>query len=245
MATYLSLVQKLWAFTEKIPYANTTAEQRALMLRHVNDAVRFVYNHGDLSFKTVIKRGFVYTVQTDPSAPGKGTPLPEDFMGFHQVGKVYLEDYPRRPALEYTPYLRMIELTEGPERDRRGIPTNYGLGGPSDAESAENQRELILWKTPPGDETLLTLVYQRTPPPDVDDIDQADVEIPRIPATWHIPVVLAMAKVFLKSDKGADAAAFSSALATAIKQMDTQEPHGREAPSRFPRNPFWRRGRLY
>lgn len=245
MATYLGLVAKLLDFTEKIPFALTSTAQRNLMLRHVNDAYRYTYNHGDLSFKTVILRDFPYVVVTDPSAASRGTPLPEDFMGFHQVGQVILQDYPRRPPLEYTPPLRMIQLTEGPERDRRGIPTNYSLLGPMDPEAETYQRELLLWKTPPADETLLTLIYQRKPPADIEDIGSADVDIPRIPETWHIPVILAMAKVFLKADKGADESVFSSALATAIKQMDTQEPHGREAPARFPRNPFWRRGRLY
>lgn len=243
MATYLELVEMLWNFTEKIPYAQTSAEQRALMLRHVNDARRYVYNHGDLSFKTVILRGFTYTVQTDPDAPSKGSQLPADFLGFHQTGKVYLQDLPLRGPLEYLPYHKIIDYTEGMRSNRRGIPTHYGLGGPSDGDPASqlNQRELLLWPTPNTPTVTLKLIYQSVGPPDVTDIAQANVEIPRIPETWHIPVILTMAKVFLKADKGADDSVFSTALATAIKQMDIQEPHGREKPARRAISPFWRR----
>lgn len=241
MATYLDLVTKLLDFTEKIPFALSSTEQRALMLRHVNDAFRYVYNHGDLSFKTVIKRGFVYTVQTDLSLPSRGTPLPDDFMGFHQVGKVYLQDLPLRGPLEYIPYHRIMDYVEGQRSAARGIPTHYGLGGPSDGASLLNQRELLLWPTPTEPTVTLKLIYQAVAPPDLEDTDDMTPEIPRIPATWHIPVILTMAKVFLKADKGADETVFSTALATAIKQMDIQEPHGREKPARRALSPFWRR----
>lgn len=241
MSTYLDLVTKLLEFTEKIPFAQTSEEQQNLALRHVNDAVRFVYNHGDLSFKTVIKRGFLYTVQTDPEAPSKGTPLPDNFMGFHKTGKVYIDDGQPRDPLEYLPYNDIIERTEGRLSNRVEIPTHYGLGGPSDGASALNQRELLLWPTPNTPTVTLKLVYQAVAPEDIAAIADADVEIPRIPATWHIPVVLSMAKVFIKADKGADDTAFSAALATAIKQMDIQEPHGREKPSRRRPHPAWRR----
>ncbi len=241
MATYLELVTMLLEFTEKIPYAQTSAEQQALALRHINDAVRFVYNHGDLSFKTVILRGFVYTVQTVPASPSKGTPLPDDFMGFHKTGKVYIDDGQPRDPLIYLPYNDIIERTEGRLSNTVGIPTHYGLGGPSDGASALNQRELLLWPTPNTPTVTLKLIYQATAPEDVLDIASANVEVPRIPYTWHIPVVLSMGKVFIKNDKGADATAFSAALATAIKQMDIQEPHGREKPSRRRPHPAWRR----
>lgn len=237
MSTYLDLVTKLLAFTEKIPYAQTSTEQQDLALRHVNDAVRFVYNHGDLSFKTVVLREFLF----QPTPPARGMPLPENFMGFHQTGKVYLTDSLHLGPLVYLPYHRMIDLTEGSASTAVGVPTHYGLGGPTDGDSALNQRELLLWPTSPEPFIYLNLIYQASAPIDVEDIADADVEIPRIPATWHIPVVLSMAKVFIKADKGADDTAFSAALATAIKQMDIQEPHGREKPSRRRPHPAWRR----
>lgn len=239
MATYLDLVEKLLLYTEKIPIAEATEEQQNLALRDVNDAVRYVYNNGDLSFKTVILRDFGYAAYT-PGDVSKGSELPANFMGFHQTGKVYLQAYPERGGLIYEPYHRIIELTEGPLSTRTGIPTHYGLGGPSDAESGSNQRELLLWPRPTEDPTLLTLVYQCVAPADIEDIGDADVEIPRIPATWHVPVILAMAKVFRKMDKGADDSMLSKTLATAIKQMNIQEPHGREKPRHRPVHPAWR-----
>lgn len=252
MATYLAIVEQLLLFTEKITLAEATNAQQNLALRDVCDAVRYVYNHGDLSFKTVIKRSFPYVVQTDLSLPGRGTPLPADFMGFHQTGKVFLQDFPTRQKLEYLPYHKIMELTEGPLASRRDIPTHYGLGGPSDPDSVLTQREILLWPTPTGSITiagdpdpvtvqgiLLKLIYQRIPPADILDIGDADVEIPRIPATWHIPVILAMAKVFRTMDKGADESALSKTLATAIKQMNTQEPHGRERARHRPIHPAW------
>lgn len=241
MATYLDLVTKLLAFTEKIPFSESTTEQQLLMLRHVNDGFRYVYNHGDLSFKTVVLRNFLWS-ENDPDSPSRGVPLPDNFMGFHQVGKVYIQDLPLRGPLEYLPYHRIMDYVEGQRSNARGIPTHYGLGGPSDGQSLLNQRELLLWPTPPESTLRLKLIYQATAPPDLESLtDDPPVEIPRIPATWHVPVILAMAKVFLKADKGADESVFSAALATAIKQMDIQEPHGREKPARRALSPFWRR----
>lgn len=238
MATYLSLVEKLLLYTEKIPIAEATTAQQNLALRDVNDAVRYVYNNGDLSFKTVIRRTFSYG--PDPVEVSRGMPLPADFMGFHQTGKVYLEAYPERDALIYEPYHRIIELTEGPLSTRTGTPTHYGLGGPSDPDSQQAQRELLLWPTPPELPIALTLVYQRIPPEDIENIDAANTGIPRIPGTWHLPVVLAMAKMFRKMDKGADESALAKTLATAIKQMNIQEPHGREKARHRPVHPAWR-----
>jgi hypothetical protein len=241
MATYLDLVTKLLVFTYKMTFAQASAEQVAQALRHVNDAVRLFYNYGDLSFKTAIKRGFVYTVQTDPSAPNKGTPLPDDFLGFHQTGKVYISGKETRGALEYLPYHQIIERTEGARSKSPGIPTHYGLGGPSDPETAANQRELLLWPKPNTPTVTLTLVYQATPPPDIDAIGDADVEIPRIPATWHVSGVLALAKMLSSVDKGADESQYAKMVSTFMKQVEVQEPHGRERPARRAISPFWRR----
>jgi len=241
MATYLDLVTKLCVFTWKIPYAQATDEQVAQALRHVNDAVRLFYNYGDLSFKTAIKRGFVYTVVTDPNAPGKGTPLPADFLGFHQTGKVFIEGQETRGPLEYLPYSKIIDRTEGARSNSRGIPTHYGLGGPSDPETALNQREILLWPQPNTPTITLKLVYQIIPPIDIDDIGNANVEIPRIPATWHVSGVLSLAKMLSAMDKGADEAQYAKMVSTFMKQVEVQEPHGREAPARRAISPYWRR----
>ncbi len=242
MATYLSLVQKLLIFTEKIPYAQATTDQIDIALRHVCDAVRLFYNYGDLSFKTAIKRGFVYTVQTNLALPGRGTALPADFLGFHQTGKVYLEAYPQRDSLEYLSYSQIISRTEGPLSTHTGVPTHYGLGGPSNnATTVLNQRELLLWPTPNTPTLSLKLIYQCVPPEDIEAIDDADVEIPRIPKTWHVSGVLALAKMLSKMDQGADESAYTKMVATVMKQVEVQEPHGREKPARRQLNPAWRR----
>lgn len=241
MATYLDLVTKLVVFTWKIPYAQASDEQVSQALRHVNDAVRLFYNYGDLSFKTAIKRGFVYTVVTDPATPGKGTPLPDDFLGFHQTGKVFIEGQETRGPLEYLSYQDIINRTEGARSNAIGIPTHYGLGGPSDPATAFNQRELLLWPTPNTPTVTLKLIYQTVPPPDIDAIGDADVEIPRIPATWHVSGVLSLAKMLSSIDKGADDSQYAKMVSTFMKQVEVQEPHGREAPARRVISPFWRR----
>ena len=245
MATYLDLVVKYLEYTEKILYSETSEGQRELALRHVNDARRYVYNHGDLSFKTVTEPNFEYVYQTDPDAPSKGTPLPADFLGFHQTGKVFVKGRERRGPLVYKPYHRMMELIEGVGYQRFGEPQFYSVGGPADPASEANQREIVIWPSKASGSIFLKLIYQSTGPEDIEDIDAMDIEIPRIPRTWHIPVILEMAKVFGKADKGADPSIFSSALATAIAQMDIQEPHGREAPPRRAIFPSWRRSRRW
>lgn len=239
MATYLSLVEKLLLYTEKIPIELATAEQQNLALRDVNDAYRYVYNNGDLSFKTVVLPGFVYVTNPPGQNLPRGRALPDDFMGFHQTGGVFLDATPTKGKLIYLPYHQIMDRVYGQMSLARGPATHYGLGGPSDPTSETNQREIMLW--PFQDNiTYLTLIYQRAAPDDIEDIGDADVEIPRIPATWHIPVILAMAKMFRKMDKGADESALAKTLATAIKQMNIQEPHGRENARHRPVHPAWR-----
>lgn len=238
MATYLALVEKLLLYTEKVPIAEATAAQQNLALRDVNDAYRYVYNNGDLSFKTVVLPEFVYVTNPPAQNLARGRALPADFMGFHQTGGVYLDADPTKGKLIYLPYHQIMDRVYGELSTKRGTATHYGLGGPSDPASETNQREIMLW--PFQDNiTYLTLIYQRAPPDDIEDIADADVEIPRIPATWHISVILQMAKVFRKIDKGADTSELSKALATAIKQMNVQEPHGRERARHRPINPAW------
>lgn len=237
MATYLQLVEQLLLYTEKITLAEATEAQQALALRDVNDAVRYVYNNGDLSFKTVIRRDFAYFPSQVAGTPSKGVALPADFMGFHQTGGVWLTSNPRRGKLEYLPYHKIMDLMEGEQSGKRGEPTHYGLGGPSDPDSLATQRELLIWPFQTSSISLV-LVYQQDPPLETDLVD-ADQEIPRIPAHWHIPVILAMAKVFRKIDKGADDSALTKTLATAIKQMNVQDPHGRERARHRPVHPAW------
>lgn len=239
MSTYLEMVTMLLKYTEKIPYAQATQDQIDQALRDINDAVRLTYNHGDLSFKTAIKRDFTYTVVTNPATPGKGTPLPADFMGFHQTGKVYLASNLNRGPLKYLSYQEMIDRTEGALSTRTGPPTHYSLGGPSAPNTALNQREILLWPTPNTATVTLKLIYQAVCPADA--ATPTAVEIPRIPATWHIPCVLGIAKRLRKMDKGADDTAAAAMAKTFIAQMTVQEPHGRERAGHAPINRAWRR----
>ena len=243
MATYEALVTKLLKFTEKIPFAEATTEQKEQALRDVCDAVRAVWNHDEFSYKTVIKRGFVYPVVTNPATPGKGTPLPANFMSFQITGKVYIDDGEPHDKLEYLPYHQIIERTEGRLSNSVGIPTHYGYGGPSDGTEnlAINQREILLWPTPNTATILLKLVYQLRCPPDIEDTTAMAVQIPRIPDTWDIPVILAVARYLRRADKGADTSELQKFISTAIKQMQVNEPHGREKPARRQLNPAWRR----
>lgn len=253
MASRKDLVSKVWTFTEKTPFAQATQAQRELVLNDVNRAVGYVYNNGDLSFKTVIVRGFVYTVQVDPTAVSRGTKLPYDFMGFHQTGGIYMEQFtPKKKIYHYLPYHEMIDRIEGWGEQMVRIPTHYSLGGPSLGDDSSPDygvypatRELLLWPKPPTPTINLTLVYQRKAPIDgttVEDSSATDwtKEIVPIPETWHNQVILPMAILFRKQDKNADETAAKDLLATAMRQMGCQEPHGREKPSRRPVHPVWR-----
>lgn len=245
MSTYLDLVRMHLKYTEKIPYAQATQDQIEQSLRFVNDAKRLLWNYSDWSFKTVINRAFVYTVVTNPATPGKGTPLPANFMGFHQTGKVYLANNTSRGKLTYRSYQWMIDKTEGVYSNVTGLPTDYSLGGPSDSSdaSAVNQREILLWPTPNTPTITLKLVYQLVCPPDLeyDPLTPAaiDVEIPRIPATWHVPGILGIARRLAALDKGASDADIAGLVKTSIGQMQVQEPHGRERAGRAPINRAW------
>jgi hypothetical protein len=252
MASRKDLVTKVWQFCEKTPFAQASQAQRELVLFDVNRSVRYVYNNGDLSFKTVVLRGFDY-IPSFPAdlAASRGTPLPLNFMGFHQTGGIYMEAFsPKRKIEHYLPYHQMMDRIEGWGENYVDTPTHWSLGGPSMGDEADANygvqpltRELLLWPVPAAD-LFLTLVYQRVPQPDATTVEDDSAtdwshEIFPIPATWHDTVILTMAILFRKQDKGSDDSAAKDALATAIKQMGVQEPHGREKPAHRPIHPAW------
>jgi hypothetical protein len=258
MASRRDIVVDLFNYDEKIPFSQATAEQKAQVLRDVNSAIRYTYNNGDKSFKTVIKRGFVYTVQTDLTKPSRGTVLPANFLGFHQTGGIFVEGYtPKKKVNHYIAPHEMMDYMEGDgQKITQSPPTHWTIMGPSEGDETvagyvgANQRELVLWPTPVTPTINLTLVYQRVPPTDGVVIEVGSppyavndwrLEIVPIPATWHTGLIYPMASMLRKMDKSANTDDKQQIMATALKQFLAQDPHGREKPTHRQPNPAWRR----
>lgn len=242
MASRKDLVTLICERQEKQPFASAETSLLAQILFDVNRGIRYAYNNGSLSFKTRILQGYTYTV-------GGVNPIPTDFLSFQDTGKVYDVTVPQQPReLKYRPWHVMMDYIIGRKKIQRGIPRVYGYGGPSAQDT--NRRDLVLGPTPATPTVTLDLAYQATPQPDgvldnetVDDPTAWNIEITPIPATWHTTLLLDLIIVFRKMDKGLSLADQNALIAESFRQMNVQEPHGREAPRNLPRNPAWTAGR--
>lgn len=240
MASRYGLCVLLCERQEKIPWAEASTELREQLLFDVNRAYRFVYNASSLSFKTRILEDYEYI-------PSNVMTVPDDFLSFQDTGLVFLKDGTNVPRkLEYLPWHRMMEFIIGRFSNRVGPPRWYSVGGPSAQDG--NVRDFWIAPRPPGIHVFLNLAYQAKPQangvidPVEGEISWTEQIIP-IPEWLHETAILDVAILFRKMDKGLSLQAQNAILMEGFGQMNTQEPHGREANSMKPRFPSWGGGR--
>ena len=243
MASRKDLVTLLCERQEKQPFVTASDDLVNQILYDVNRAYRYCYNNSDLSYKTVMLSPYTYAAGAFAAG---SNPVPDNFLSFQATGAVYdiTTDPPHK--LTYIPWHRMIEFMVGRLKNRTGTPRFYSVGGPMDQSTS--LRDFVIAPIPMAVNVDLTLVYQGIPqadgviydpPNNPVDADDWSVEITPIPVSWHTTLLLDMAILFRKMDKGLSVAEQNALLAEAFKQMQTQEPHGREAPRTLPRFPAW------
>lgn len=238
MASRYDLCVLLCERQEKIPWAEASDDLKEQLLFDVNRAYRFVYNASSLSFKTKVG-DYTYTT------PGTNM-VPEDFLSFQDTGLVFNTATTPPQELHYMPYHRILQFVFGRLSNRIGVPRWYSVGGPSQQDG--NRRDFILAPTPNTAEVYLTILYQAKPQANgvIAEDGQPNTwlnEIIPIPEAWHETVILDVAILFRKMDKGLSLQAQNAILMEGFGQMNTQEPHGREANSMKPRFPSWGGGR--
>lgn len=236
MASRYDLVVLLCERHEKIAFAEASDELKEQLLFDVNRAYRFVYNASSLSFKTKTA-AYVYDA-TNPDA----NVVPDDFLSFQDTGLVFNNVSSPPHMLQYMPWHRALQYRLGIYSTRTGPPQWYSVGGPSAQDG--NLRNFLLCPMPPSSPPTLnlTIVYQVKPQPNA-TLSTWQEEIIPIPEAWHETVLLDVAILFRKMDKGLSLQAQNAILMEGFGQMNTQEPHGREANSLKPRFPAWGRGR--